>query len=242
MSFVLRSRSCLFLIVVCLGVANKVAAQDDADVRNNSYHTSFQIWSGVKINKDFKYGLSMNGQYLLRADVTNRYIKGHYLSLGLRYKILKYLYADFRFRGVNGFTENTYRFEFGLKARYKHKDWTFAYRLGYFHENEYYARSYESGHEPVDYLRNRIEINWDFKPQWEAYLSAEAYTLLTNRYALTRKFVCIAGISYEFIKNHSFDLYYRSQPDVNQRRLDMLHAFALVYTWDIPGKFKKKKK
>lgn len=37
----------------------------------------------------------------MRTDVTNKNIGGHYFYVGAKYKALKYLQIDFKFRGVN---------------------------------------------------------------------------------------------------------------------------------------------
>ncbi|MFN8323609.1 MAG: DUF2490 domain-containing protein [Chitinophagales bacterium] len=219
-----------------------INAQDGDDAGYSNYHNDFQSWFSVKLNKDFKKGVSINGQYLLRVDVSNQTVNGHYFYAGLKYKILKYLYADFQFRGVNTPQKNLYRFEFGLKARYKKKDWTVGYRMGYFHENEYFARSYERGHAPTNYWRNRIEARFDFKKHWGTYASVEAYTLCTNRGLFLRRVAFIAGFDYNFKKDHTISLYYVAQPDFSQKNLDVVHALALTYSWDIPNKLFKKKK
>jgi hypothetical protein len=225
--------------LILIGIS--LYAQDNADIGYSNYHNTFQIWPSVKINKDFKYGFNINAQYVFRMDLINRIPDGHYFYLSARYKILKYLYADFQFRGVNMTEKNLYRFEFGLKARYQYSGWTFAYRTAYFHENEYYARSYEHGHFPTDYWRNRIEVKYDFRKHWGAYASVEAYTLFNYLGINTRRVAFIAGIEHSFLKMHNINIYYMAQPDFNQHNPNLVQAVAVVYMWDIPKKFKKKK-
>jgi len=41
---------------------------------------------------------------------------------------------------------------------------------------------------------------------------------------------------------HNIDVYYMAQPDFNKKSPNLVQAVAVVYTWDIPKKFKKKKK
>jgi hypothetical protein len=232
------------LLIAALLVSGHCAlAQDNADaITYGGYHNNFQIYTSVKINKDFKYGFSANAQYLLRTDVTNRTIDGHYFYASLKYKPLKFLFFDFQFRGVNTIERNLYRFEFGIKPRYKYKDWTFAFRTAYFNEREYFARTYEHGRYPNNYWRNRLEVRWDFKKNWGAYASAEVYTLFTNRDVNARRMAFIAGADYTFFKMNNVNIYYMAQPDFNQKSPNLVQAVALVYTFDIPKKFKKKKK
>lgn len=230
----------MFLLIFSICSAQD-GAEDNFDY--NSYRSNFQIWPAVKISHDFKKVWTLSAQYMLRANITERTIGGHYISVGAKYRLHKYIFADAGFRVVTATNQNNrYRFEVGLRPRYKHKDFTFSYRLGYFFQAEYFSNNYQRGHEPDNYLRNKIEINWNFKPDWEVYVSAEAYTRVSRFYAFTRKISCIAGFSFEFTKNHKLDVYYRVQPDVQQKSLDLPHAIGIVYSWDIPKKFKKKKK
>jgi hypothetical protein len=239
----LRSPAKNFLLVVLAVLAfTYVGAQDNADIGYSNYHNAFQIWTSIKVNKDFKYGLSANAQYLLRTDITNRGIDGHYFYGSIKYKALKYLHLDFQFRGVNTAERNLYRFEFGIKPRYKYKDWTFAYRTAYFNEREYFSRTYEHGRFPTNYWRNRIEVRWDFKKDWGTYISVEAYTLFDYRGMNTRRVAFIGGLEYTFLKMHTINVYYMAQPDFNQHSADLIQAISVVYIWDIPKKFGKKKK
>ena len=232
----------IIFLLIFLFTQYALRAQDNADLGYNNYHSTFQLWPSVKISKDFKHGVSANAQYVMRADVINPSIEGHYFYLSVKYKAFKFLQPDFQFRGVNTPQKNLYRFEFGVKARYKYKDWTFGYRTAYFHENEYFARSYEHGHFPTNYWRNRLELRWDFKKNWGAYVTAEAYTLFEYRGINVRRVAFIGGIEYAFKKMHSINLYYMAQPDFSSKYPDAVHALALVYCWDIPDSFKKKKK
>lgn len=238
----IRNFSSLFVMLALICFSNITVAQDNADIGYGNYHNDFQIWTSVKINKDFKYGISANAQYLLRVDVTNRNIDGHYFYGSIKYKALKYLQFDFQFRGVNTAERNLYRFEFGIKPRYKYKDWTFAFRTAYFNEREYFARVYEHGRYPSNYWRNRIEVRWDFKKDWGAYFSAEAYTLFDYKGMNTRRVAFIAGVDYAFLKMHSINLYYMAQPDFNKKSPNLVQAVSVVYTFDIPKKIKRKKK
>jgi len=238
----IREKKNLLTAVLLLVIAFVFAQDDAGDLDYSNRHNQFQLWTSVKLNKDFKYGISLSGQYLLRADLTDRMIDGHYFYGGLKYKALKYLQLDFKFRGVTTVEKNLFRFEFGVKPRYKYKDWTFAYRTAYFNEREYFSSVYERGRYPTNYWRNRFEVRWDFKKNWGAYVSVEAYTLFTNREAELRRVAFIAGIDYTFLKMHNIDVYYLAQPDFNKKNQNLVHSLAVVYTWDIPKKFKKKKK
>lgn len=217
-------------------------AQEGADLSYSDYHPVFQLRPGLKINKDFKQGWNLNAGYTLRADITNRNIEGHYFSLGLKYKAFKFLQPDFNFRYANTLQDNSYRFEFGLKARYPYKKWVFAFRTAYFYETEYFATRFERGHFPTNCWRNRLEVNYKFKKQWSAYLTAELYTRFTYRGVMMSRAAFVAGLEYDFKKMHSLTLFYRAQPQFKAKFPDLLNAVGVVYTWDIPNSFKKKKK
>ncbi len=230
-------------LILHFAFCNSVNSQDNvADIGYGSYNNAFQFWTSVKVSHDFKYGISASAQYLLRTDVTNKNIGGHYFYVGAKYKALKYLQIDFKFRGVNTMEKNLYRFEFGIKPRYKYKNWTFAFRTAYFNEREYFSRVYEKGRYPSNYWRNRVEVRWDFKKDLGTYLSVEAYTLFDYRGASLRRVAFVAGVDYTFLKMHNIDVYYMAQPDFNKKSPNLVQAVAVVYTWDIPKKFKKKKK
>ena len=74
----------IFFIVACVVNAN---AQDNVDMGYSGYHNAFQLWPSLKISKDFKYGFNINAQYVLRADVTNKGIDGHYFYLSAKFHI-----------------------------------------------------------------------------------------------------------------------------------------------------------
>lgn len=232
----------LFLFFMLHLLCYEVYAQDAGDVDYGKYHHSFQWWTSVQISKEFKYGVSINGQYLLRADITNRSIAGHYFYSGIKYKPLKFLHLDFKFRGVNKPDENLYRFEFGIKPRYKYNNWTFSFRTAYFNEREYFSRVYQKGHAPTNYWRNRIGIEWEFKKDWKAYLTAEIYTLFSNTETAIRRVAFIGGVSRSILNLHKVEVYYMAQPDFNKKKLNLVQAIAMIYTLDIPKNSKLKKK
>ena len=230
------------LLFLLCGITLWAYAQDNAtDPGSGAYNDNYQLWTSVALNKNFKHGISLSGQYLLRIDLTNRMVGGHYFYAALKYKALRYIHFDLKFRGVNNWERNLYRFEVGIKPRYKYRKWTFALRTAYFNEREYFAPVYERGRYPTNYWRNRIEVSWEFKKNWNAYVSAEVYTLFTPQETEIRRVAFIAGVDYTIKKMHNIDVYYMAQPDFNKKSLNLVQALCLVYTWDIP-KFKKKKK
>ena len=102
------------LLLFCSLAVNVSSAQDggETDLGSGSYRNNFQIWPGVKLSHTFKKDWTVSAQYLLRADITNQNIDGHYISIGAKYRILKYLIADAGFRFVTSAqSNNAYRFE-----------------------------------------------------------------------------------------------------------------------------------
>ncbi len=206
------------------------------------YGTDVQLWTSVKIKKDLPKRFSIAAQYELRLQNYMAALKGSYLSAEVEYEIInKYLSTEFEYRYVTSFQKDKHRFGWGITGKYKYGKVSFSDRVTYQREHEYFNTSYESGHEPTNYIRNRLQIKYDFKKHWEAYVSTEPFIQLSNKYCGVDRMRNIAGIDWEFKKGHTLDLFYVFQIDIHQKNPDITHAIGLMYEWDVP-KFKRKKK
>ncbi len=211
-------------------------------VTAQEYETDVQLWTGVKLKKDLPKRFSVAVQYEVRLQNYMAAFKGSYFYAGVEYEIIKkYLSAEFEYRYVTSFQKDKHRFCWDLTGKYKFGKFSFSDRLAYQREHEYFNNSYENGHEPTNYIRNRLQIKYDFKKHWEAYVSTEPYIQLSNKYRGVDRIRSIAGIDWEFKKGHTLDLFYVFQIDIHQKNPDISHSIGLMYEWDLP-KFKKKRK
>lgn len=204
-----------------------------------------QFWTSVQLNMDLPRRFSANVQYQLRLDNNVTSVKGSYFSAGVGYEIIKkYLSAEVDYRYVTSTQNDRHRFGFGLTGKYKLGKVGLSNRLVYQREHEYFNARYESGHEPTNYLRNRFQVKVDLPKRFDVYASMEPFIRFSNKLNNVDRVRTIAGVDWEFVKNHRFSLFYLFQADVNVKRPGMGHAFGLNYEWDIPkfGKKKKKKK
>lgn len=201
-----------------------------------------QLWTGIQFNKDLPKRFSISAEYQLRLDNNVSSVKGSYFSAGVGCEIIKkYLSAQFEYRYVTSTQNDRHRFGFGLTGKYKYQKITFSDRLVYQREHEYFNSRYENGHEPTNYLRNRFQVKYDLPKRFALYVSVEPFIRFSNKFNNVDRVRSIVGADWEFVKNHTFTLFYLFQADVNVKKPGMGHAFGLNYTWDIP-KFKKKMK
>jgi hypothetical protein len=201
-----------------------------------------QFWSSVQFNVDLPKRFSASVQYQIRLDNNISSIKGSYLSVGVGYEIIKkYLSGEVDYRYVASTKNDRHRFGFGLTGKYKTGKVGFSNRLLYQREHEYFNAAYEGGHEPTNYLRNRFQVKVDLPKRFDVYASIEPFVRFSNKFNDVDRIRTITGVDWEFVKNHSFSLFYLFQADVNVKNPGMGHVFGLNYEWNIP-KFKKKKK
>lgn len=220
-----------FLLFACCAVA-----------RAQNHTQNLQLISGIQINKDMPKGFDISAQYQLRMSNYFAEVSGSYFFGTVQYSIIKKtLVAEFEYRYVTSKYENRHRFGLGLIGKYKYKNFAFSNRIVYQREHEYFYSRYENGHEPTNVLRNRFQIKWEFKKRWDTYVSCEPFVKISNEEKELRRVRSIAGMNWEFKKNHTLNLYYQYQADINKNEPEMTHSIGCIYEWDMP-KFKKKEK
>lgn len=203
-----------------------------------------QLWTGIEINKDLPKRFSAGVQYQLRLDNDATQLKGSYISANLGYAIVKkYLSVELEYRYVTSPDKDRHRFGIDLIGKYTWKKITFANRLSYQREHEYFNSRYESGHEPTNYIRNRFKFQYDLPKRFKVYSSIEPFIRISNKFRNIDRVRVVAGATWDFVKNHRFDLFYLYQTDINVTRPQIGHGLGLMYGWDIPKmKIKKTKK
>jgi hypothetical protein len=211
-----------------------------AKAAQSQFVQDVQLRTAVKLTKTFKKDYTIALQYQVRADKYISNFRGSYLTASFEYKVNKYFSIEAGYRYSTSPIRDSHRFYISPTGKYKIGDFTISNRLTYQRQHPYFNRTYEEGNEPTDYIRNRLQVKWDFVKHWDVYASIEPFFLLQNRGNVCDRIRNIVGFDWVFTKNHTLNLYYMFQPDVNQANPDFMHAIGLTYEWDLP-KFKKKK-
>ncbi len=222
----------LFLLLVSVAM---LPAQD--------YRHDAGLWTGVQLNLDLPRNFSFSTQYQLRLDNDLYRVRGSYFSGSLQYDIIKkYLSAEVEYRYKTSRWGDQHRFGIGLTAKYKYKKVSFSLRSVYQRGHEYFNSSYESGHEPTNYLRHRLQVKLDLKKRFELFASVEPYVRFSNKYNGIDRFRSIAGVGWEFVKTHHLQLFYLNQFSIGRKNPAMQHNTGISYSWDVPKFWKKNKK
>jgi len=204
------------------------------------YKQDLQLITGIQINKDLPKGFDISAQYQLRANNYLASLRGSYFYASVQYSIIKRLLSsEFEYRYFTSKYNDRHRFSFGMIGKYKLREFTFSDRIVYQREHEYFYTRYENGHKPTNVLRNRLQVKWDFKKRWDAYVSCEPFLRISNEQNEISRIRSVAGMNWEFKKNHTFNLFYQYQTDVHRNDPEMRHTIGCIYEWDVP-KFKKK--
>ncbi len=170
----------------------------------------------VRIFKDFseinRFGTSLGGSYSV-----NKQLKG-----GVGYTWL------YRHDINDNFWENRHRYYAYATGKAELGRFTFALREKF--QSTYYDTSLKGNdYSPVNYLRSRLEVDWDvrgFKP--EPYASAEMHYQLNNpdgneiddwRYTL--------GINFPLSKKMDLDAYLRLDQEVNVKKPVNLYLIGI---------------
>ncbi|MBK7148484.1 MAG: DUF2490 domain-containing protein [Bacteroidetes bacterium] len=223
-----------FLFILLFSVA-VLQAQD--------YRHEAGLWTGVQLNLDLPKNFSFSTQYQLRLDNDLYRVRGSYISGALQYDILKkYLSAEVEYRYRTSRWGDQHRFGIGLTGKYKYKKVSFSLRTVYQRGHEYFNSSYEPGHEPTNYLRNRFQVKLDLKKRFELFASGEPYVRFSNKYNGVDRFRSIAGVGWEFVKTHHLQVFYLHQFTIGRRNPAMQHNTGISYSWDVPKFWKKPKK
>lgn len=217
-------------------------AQPDPAADFSPYREKFQYYTGVKISYQTKKKWSGAVEYLYRTKYLMNGMEGSFLYAHLRYKVNRHLSPEIKFRYVTTNSRDHYRYEAGLRFTYKYKKIGLLYRPAFFHEYEYVAPAYEPGHEPTNYLRNRLQFSWNVSKRFDTYFSAETYSRFTNKHTELRRIAYIAGMEIKLNRNINLNLYYLLQPEFNQQDPKRVHAAGTTLDYVLQKQKKKKKK
>jgi hypothetical protein len=230
-----------FVILNSLLLRAKVAAQPDPSTDVNSYRDKVQYYSSLKVNVG-KNKWSGGAEYLYRTRELMSGMEGAFLYASTRYKLSEHLSPEFKFRYVTSNTRDYYRYELALRLSYNYKKFTFLYRPASFYEYEHLAPSYEPGHEPTTYFRNRIQVSLHATKKFNPFFSAEIYSRITAKHTEVRRMAYLAGSQIKLNTHFNLDVYYLLQPEYNQPNPKMIHAVGTSLELNLQKKKKKKKK
>lgn len=202
----------------------------------------FRIRTGIKLNFDLPKGFTFSTQYQFRAKNNATVFSGSYFTGNVEYTIYKkYLTAETEYTFKTSNRRDLHYFSGGFTGKYQHKKFTFYLRSIYQRRQEYFADDYEPGHQPYNYWRNRIQIKYKCTKKIDASLYAESFLLKsTAGFALSRMRY-MASLDWEWRKKHTLSIFYFIQPEYNDSPRDLIYTAGLMYKYDVPQFWKKKK-
>lgn len=234
------ARHFFLLLVFVLIAAFNLYAQENSSGRNAE--NSDQLWLQAQINKELPKKFTIGLRYRLKLE--NQFSQfragGIYGIVG--YKVNKYLALQVRYKFFSSRFKNEHTFFAGITGDYRYKDFKISLRSAYQRTHEYFNKTYEPGHEPVNQWRNRLQLSYDLHKRWGIYASAEPYFVFDTRYIALQRIRTITGVNWKFAKYSTLNLSYTFQPKFDGNRPVNEHILGLAIEVDLPKKFKKKKK
>lgn len=201
------------------------------------------MWMGTQLSLDLPKRFNVSAQYQLRLDRNLFRVRGSYFSGSVQYEIVKkYLSAEIEYRYRTAPRGDQHRFGFGITGKYKYKKTTFSLRSAYQRGHEYFNSSYEEGHEPTNYFRNRVQVKLDLKKRFELGFSMEPYVRFSNKFNGVDRLRGVFSIGWELVKSHHLQVFYLNQFSLNRGNPLMQHISGVSYSMDVPKFWKSKKK
>jgi Protein of unknown function (DUF2490) len=193
-----------------------------------------QTRTSVSLDVDFKKGWSIGTEYRAKFNENSSNYRGSYFYLEGSKKINKYLSAGaaYRFGIVDG--ENFHRFAGNIEGKYKVKKFTFSLRETYQSQKQTFIGDDEGTAE--NYLRTRLGIKYAITKKLDFGVSTEPFMHKKDGVFETDFWRNRAGISYEYMKNKSVNLYYIWQPDVNKNYPDTKNIVGINFVFGINAK------
>ena len=194
----------------------------------------FQTRTSISLDVDFKKGWSIGTEYRAKFNENSSNYRGSYFYLEGNKKINKYLSAGvaYRFGIVGG--ENFHRFAGNVEGKYKVKKFTFSLRETYQSQKQTFIGDDEGTAE--NYLRTRLGVKYAITKKLDFSVSTEPFMHKKDGVFETDFWRNRAGISYEYMKNKSVNLYYIWQPDVNKNYPDTKNIVGINFVFGINAK------
>lgn len=193
-----------------------------------------QTRTSVSLDVDFKKGWSLGTEYRAKFNENSSNYRGSYFYLEADKKINKYLSvgAAYRFGMVDG--ENFHRLAGNIEGKYKLSRFTFSLRETYQSQKQTFIGDDEGTAE--NYLRTRLGVKYAITKKLDFNVSTEPFMHKNEGIFETDFWRNRAGISYEYMKNKSVNLYYIWQPDVNKKYPDTKNIVGINFIFGIKAK------
>ncbi len=212
----------LFFLLISLAVQAQKSTVD------------FQTRPAVTLNLDLPKGWEIGTQYRAKFDQNSSVYRGSYLYLDVDKKLNNYLSASVGYRfGLVG-TEKFNRFSGSLEGKYKYKKLTFSLRELYQTQKQIVAGDDEGTAE--NYLRSRLGVKYAINKKLNFSISTEPFMHNKDGVFETDFWRNRVGVSYEYLKNKSVNLFYIWQPDVNKNYPDTKNIAGINFIFVIKTK------
>lgn len=232
----LRRYIFLLMLSAVMFAANAQETSSGSATENNE-----QMWLQAQISKELPKNFTVGIQYRLKLDNMFTHFRSNGIYTTLGYKINKYVAAQVLYKFYTSPTKNEHTFYAALTTDYRYKDFKISLRGAYQRTHEYFNKTYEPGHEPINQWRNRLLLRYDLHKDFNIYVSAEPYILFDTRSIMLQKVRATTGFNWNFVKYTTLNLFYTFQPKFDGKRPENEHILGISLEVDLPKKFKKKK-
>ena len=212
-----------YKIIIFLLVSSVAQAQKST--------VDFRTRSSATLNLDLPKGWRIGTQYQVRFDENSSVYRGSYLYADVDKKFLKYLSAGIGYRFALVGEEKYNRFSANIEGKYKFKNFTFSLRELYQTQKQIVAGDDEGTAE--SYLRSRLGVKYTLSKKLDFSISTEPFVHKKGGIFQTDFWRNRAGITYEYMKNKSVNLFYIWQPDVNKKYPDTRNILGINFAFDL---------
>lgn len=196
------------------------------------------LWTSVSFEAKLvkKLSLSISQEFRFNENITE--LGTAFTEAGLSYKLNKHIQFAVNYRYIQRRRlENYYSFRHRVYAdiKYSHKLKPFEITFRSRFQDQYSDIGQASdGGVPEFYLRNKLNLKWDFNKPYTPYISIELFSPLNypRNYAFDNVRTT-AGVEYAFSKHHKIDLFYMIQKEVNVSEQQTNFIFGLGYTYKL---------
>ena len=194
----------------------------------------FQTRPAISFNFDLPKGWEVGSQYRAKFDQNSSAYRGSYLYLDIDKKLGKHLSMGIGYRLGLVNSEKFNRFSANIEGKYKYKKLTFSLRELYQTQRKVVVGDDEGTAE--NYLRSRLGIKYTFTKRLDLALSTEPFMHKKKGVFQTDFWRNRAGITYEYLKNKSVNLFYIWQPDVNKNYPDTKNILGINFIFGVKVK------
>ncbi len=196
----------------------------------------FQTRPAITLKLDLPKGWEVSTQYRAKFNENSSNFRGSYLYLDIDKKLNKYLSAGvgYRFGLVEGDKFN--RFSGSLEGKYKYKKLTFSLRELFQTQSQDLIISGDDEGTAENYLRSRFGVKYAITKKLDFGISTEPFMHKKDGVFETDFWRNRAGITYEYMKNKSVNLFYIWQPDVNKKYPDTKNIVGINFIFGIKVK------